>query len=121
MQLTQFIDELDFNRYEKEVIVFLVSVNNAGADVIYKNTRIPKGRIYSVLNSLIEKGIVKLIPTSPKKYLIENVKESLENYLKSKKNSLNKQIQIIEKIELQPKLFSLEKNAPSVYTFTGRE
>ena len=99
MQLTQFIDELDFNRYEKEVIVFLVSVNNAGADVIYKNTRIPKGRIYSVLNSLIEKGIVKLIPTSPKKYLIENVKESLENYLKKKPRTFL--IRIKDDVELQ--------------------
>ena len=121
MQLSQFIDELDLNSYEKEAILFLSSVDNADANTIYKKTKIPKGRIYSVLNSLVELGFANMIPTSPKKYKIDNVKESIKNYLELKKTDLGKKIKNVEDITVKPKLFTLEKNAPSVYSFTGRD
>lgn len=121
MQLAQFVDELDLNSYDKEIILFLASVDNADANTIYKKTKVPKGRIYSILNSLIEKGFVNIIPTSPKKYKIDNVKESIKKYLEEKKTNLGKKIKEVENIEVKPKLFNLEKNAPSVYTFTGRK
>jgi sugar-specific transcriptional regulator TrmB len=121
MQLAQFVDGLDLNSYEKEIILFLASVDNADANIIYKKTKVPKGRIYSVLNSLIDKKFVNVIPTSPKKYKIDDIKESIKNYLEEKKNDLGRKIKESDDIEVKPKLFTLEKNAPSVYTFTGRE
>ncbi len=121
MELNQFIDNLDFNSYEKEVISFLAIVDNADANTIYKKTKVPQGRIYSVLNSLISKGLVNTIPTSPKKYKINELKESLKTYLESKKTDLNKKIEEIERLELKPKLFELKRNSPSVYTFTGKD
>ena len=81
MDLVQFIDKLDLNCYEKEIILFLASIDNAEAKTIYKNTKVPQGRIYSVLNNLVQKNLIKIIPTSPKKYKIENVKDSLKMYL----------------------------------------
>ena len=60
MQLAQFLDQMDFNRYEKEVILFLAGVDHAEAQKIYKGTKIPKGRIYSILESLKEKNILWL-------------------------------------------------------------
>jgi sugar-specific transcriptional regulator TrmB len=121
MELAQYMDELDFNSYEKEVILFLAGVEDADAKDIYKGTKVPKGRIYSVLNSLIGKGFVKKIPMNPRRYKIDNIKESLQNYLKAKKTMLKEQMNDIDKIELKPKSYKIEKNAPSVYTFTGRE
>lgn len=121
MQLAQFVDGLDLNSYEKEIVLFLASVDNADANTIYKKTKVPKGRIYSVLNSLIDKQFVNVIPTSPKKYKIDDIKVSIKNYLETKKSDLGLKIKESEKIEVKPKLFTLEKNAPSVYTFTRRE
>jgi|SRR3989344_1532398 len=121
MELPQFLDGLDLNNYEKDIILFLSSMDNADANTIYKKTKVPKGRIYSVLNSLIEKGFVDIIPTSPKKYVVDDVKEAIKNYLERKQNLLEESIREIETIEIKPKLFHLDKNAPSVYTFTGRE
>ena len=121
MHLTQFIDELDLNSYEKDIVFFLASVDNADANTIYKKTKVPKGRIYSVLNSLVDKGFANVIPTSPKKYKIDDVKESIKNYLEARKTDLSKKINEVKNIEIKPKTFDLEKNAPSVYTFTGRE
>ena len=121
MNLPQFVDGLDLNRYEKEVVMFLSGVDNASANVVYKKTMVPKGRIYSVLNSLVEKGFVNIIPTSPKKYKIEDMKESLKNYLKGKRMRIDESIKEVENLEIGPKMFQLERNAPSVYSFTGRE
>ena len=121
MEISQFIDQLDLNSYEKEVFLYLTTIDNADAKKIYQNTKVPKGRIYSVLNSLIEKNFVNIIPTSPKKYKIENIKNTLKNYLKTKQQSINQQIKDINSIKLKPKTFPLEKNAPSVYSFAGRE
>jgi len=121
MMLAQFIDTLDLKRYEKEVILYLSSVQNADANKIYRNTKVPKGRIYSVLNSLSEKEFVKIIPTSPKKYSIEDIKESLSNYITRKKTEQDEKLKMIDEIETTPKAFSLDRNSPSVYTFSGRE
>jgi|SRR3989344_474779 len=121
MELTQFIDGFDLTSYEKEVILFLASINNANANTIYKNTKVPQGRIYSVLTSLIEKGFVKTIPSHPKRYMIDDIKESLQNYLERKRETIIRDIEKVESLEVKPKLFHLDKNAPSVYTFSGRE
>jgi sugar-specific transcriptional regulator TrmB len=121
MQLDQFIDTIGFNKYEKEVILFLSGTNASTAAQVYKKTQIPKGRIYSVLNNLIDKGLVMVIPVSPKKYAIEDVRSVLKNYLKAEKNQLSKRIDQTEALELKPKEFDLENKAPSVYTFSGRE
>jgi len=121
MRLSQFIDTLDLNRYEKEVVLYLASVPHADANRIYRKTKVPKGRIYSVMNSLAEKEFVKIIPTSPKSYTIEDIKESLSNYIARKKAEQDEKLKMIDEIETAPKGFSLDRNAPSVYTFTGRE
>ncbi len=121
MELMQFVDNLNLNSYEKEIIIFLASIDSSDANNIYKNTKVPKGRIYSVLNSLVEKRFVNIIPTNPKKYKIDNIKNALKEYLELKKTEINQSIDEVEKVTFKPKSFYLEKNAPSVYTFTGRE
>ena len=121
MLLSQFVDSLDFTRYEKEIILYLAEVDSADAKTIYKNTKVPQGRIYSVLNWLIEKSIVNIIPTVPKRYQIQNVKLALELYLKSKSSNLDQKVKEISELEIKSKRFILEKRAPSVYLFTGRD
>src|SRR3989344_3526441 len=120
MQLAQFLDQMDFNRYEKEVILFLAGVDHAEAQKIYKGTKIPKGRIYSILESLKEKNILQIIPTKPKQYKIEDIRRGIQEYLHQKRLALKEQSLKIPLLELKEKVFS-ETNAPSVSLFTGRE
>ncbi len=121
MDLSLFLDKLDLGSYEKEAILFLSSIKNANANMIYKNSKIPKGRIYSVLNSLVESGFVKIIPTNPKRYEIDNIKRSIKDYLEKKRDLIGKSITEVDTLEVKPKQFDLDKNAPSVYAFSGRE
>jgi len=119
--LAEFLDNLKLNRYEKETILYLSAVNSADAKSIYRNTRVPSGRIYSVLNDLIAKGIVDLIPLTPKKYQISNVKVALINYLEKMKANISEQIKDAKSIKLHPKKISFDKSDPSVKMFTGRD
>lgn len=119
MKLTQFLDSLKLTIYEKEIINYLASVDAADAKIIYKNIRVPQGRIYSVLNELNHKGIINIIPTSPKKYQIKDIKISLKNYINKSKYDLDEKISLVENLEIKPKIFNLEKNDPSVNIFTG--
>lgn len=121
MELSQCLDTLDVNKYDKEIILFLASIDHADAKTIYQKTNVPKGRIYSVINGLIEKGFVQVIPTNPKKYRIENIRESIKTYLENKRALLREKITEVEQMEVRPTMFHLERNAPSVYSFTGRE
>ena len=109
MMLLQFIEGLNLNKYEKEIILFLSEVSSATANQVYKNTKVPQGRIYSVLNQLKEKQIIEVMPTSPKKYLIKDIKLVLKNYLKGKQEELEQKIRLVNKIETKPLTILNEK------------
>ena len=109
------------NRYEKEVIMYLSSVESANADTIYKNTCVPKGRVYSVLKSLIHEQIVNVIPTSPKNYTIDDVKERLYSYIERKRTLLEQTKQELTSLSLEEKNWSPPVGTPTVYTFSGRD
>ena len=121
MKLASFLDSVKLNLYEKEVILYLSSVYSADARTVYKNTKVPIGRVYSVLEELREKGFVSVVPTSPKKYRIVNVKDSLRQYIIRKKTALDQKLDCIEDLEIQPKSISRDKRGPSVVVLNGRE
>ena len=121
MELFQYLDSLRLTLYEKEIIVYLSSVDLATANLICKNAKIPQGRIYSVLNDLQKKGFVFTIPGKPKRYRIKDIKESLEFYLEKKKSELGEKVEQIKSIELKPKSYNIQENEPSVKILGGRE
>ncbi len=88
MDIFQFLEELGFTSYEKEAIKYLSGVNGTTAIDIYKHSKIPQGRIYSVLQELHSKGIVDIIPTKPKKFIIKDIKNSLKTYLENKEANI---------------------------------
>ena len=87
MNLALFLDGLSLTSYEKSAILCLAGVESADAQTVHTQSKIPQGRVYSVLNELREKGIVTVIPTSPKQYKIGSVKGALKNYLEQRLHS----------------------------------
>jgi HTH-type transcriptional regulator, sugar sensing transcriptional regulator len=120
MILLQFLEQLKFNKYEKDIILFLSEVNSATANQIYKNTKVPQGRIYSVLNELKNNSILEIMPTSPKKYKIGNIQISLKEYLKRKQEQIEQQIKEVRDVETKPQIILNEKEI-STRILLGRE
>lgn len=61
-------DLLDLGEYERAALAELLTLGRTTAPTLAEATGIPKARIYGVLESLAERGFVKVIPGRPKEY-----------------------------------------------------
>ncbi|MEK6963089.1 MAG: helix-turn-helix domain-containing protein [Nanoarchaeota archaeon] len=120
MLLAELLEGLKFNRYERAAILYLARVNQANAQSICKGSRIPQGRVYSVLDELRTQGIVTLFPTSPKQYKIDNLKEALSNYIWRKQADLSCQEEQIRSVQLDLKKDEKTINPASIALYKGR-
>jgi sugar-specific transcriptional regulator TrmB len=61
-------DLLDLGEYERAALSELLALGRTTAPNLAEATGIPKARIYGVLESLADRGFVKVIPGRPKEY-----------------------------------------------------
>jgi sugar-specific transcriptional regulator TrmB len=80
--------KLGLTDYESKITLVLLSLGASKASEIDKRCDIPKNKIYESLQKLTKLGIVKEIPSNPKKYFIKD-SDSLNILLKNKENELN--------------------------------
>jgi len=84
-------DRVGLTEYETTAIERLLALGRTTAPNLAEATGIPKARIYSVLDSLADRGFVKVIPGRPKEYqpkapdeildrAIENSRQSYESF-----------------------------------------
>ena len=118
--LAQFIDRLSLNSYEKEALLFLARIERASALEIYRNTHVPKGRIYDVLQGLIHRSFVTELPLKPKQYFINDIRKALTAYLQKEQQILEEKSALIAKLEIPQKDVVFTAKTPSVEVFVGR-
>ena len=103
MEEKKLLKEIGLNNYEVEVYLKLVELGVAEASTLYKEAKVPFGRIYEVLNSLINKGLIEIQDTRPKKYMAKKPKIAFSNLLRKKKedmeNQFKKTVETVSKIE----------------------
>ena len=61
-------DLLDLGEYERTALAELLTLGRTTAPNLAEATGIPKARIYGVLDSLADRGFVKVVPGRPKEY-----------------------------------------------------
>lgn len=94
------LELLGLNKYEATSYEALVKLGKAGAQEISRESTVPYGRIYDVLNSLVAKGLIVVIPEPTKKFMAsdpENLNKILNDKLKAI-NNLKSEIQELKKI-----------------------
>lgn len=91
MQKTKLLKEIGLSAYESAIYLSLLKLGVSEASTIYKDAEVPYGKVYSALNSLVEKGFVEVQRSRPKKF--RGVKPDIvldrvikKRSLKSKKN-----------------------------------
>ena len=120
MELAPFLDSLKFTTYEKEALAFLATVDQAYGRDVHEHTNIPQGRLYSVLNELTTKGLVRVIPSTPKQYTVDDIKQTLHRFLDQQHSAIKQKQTTLQSLDLIPKRYSL-KNAPaSIRILQGR-
>jgi sugar-specific transcriptional regulator TrmB len=80
-------DLLKLGEYERTALAELVGLGRTTAPNLAEATGIPKARIYGILDSLADRGFVKLVPGRPKQYVPRPPEEILERARENERQS----------------------------------
>jgi sugar-specific transcriptional regulator TrmB len=72
------LEELGLTEYEQQALAKLLTLGQTTAPNLSEATGIPKARIYGVLDSLADRGFVKVVPGRPKQYQPKSPETILE-------------------------------------------
>lgn len=86
---------LDLNKYERQAYLALVDVGTATAHQISRKSYVPSGKIYDIMHSLHNKGLVNIIPEKVKKFTILS-SGKMEELISIKKMQLQEAEKFIE-------------------------
>ncbi len=89
LKLNDFLAKLGLTEYESKALSTLFSLREADSPELAKSAQVPKTRVYDVLDSLVEKGLVVKMATRPKKYRALKPTEAFQKLLSEKKNELS--------------------------------
>ena len=80
-------DLLDLGEYERTALAELLTLGRTTAPNLAEATGIPKARIYGVLDSLADRGFVKVIPGRPKEYQPRSPEAILERAAENRRQA----------------------------------
>ncbi|WP_135824570.1 TrmB family transcriptional regulator [Halorussus ruber] len=95
---SRLLDKLDLKEYEQTALEHLFSLGRTTAPNLAEATGIPKARIYGVLDSLADQGLVKIIPGRPKKYQPKSPAEILNRAQENRRQSFESYRREIESV-----------------------
>ena len=86
---------LGLNKYERQAYLSVVNMGTATAHEISRKSYVPSGKIYEVMNSLHNKGLVHIIPEKVKKFKIQS-SSKIGELINLKKKQLQETEQFLE-------------------------
>lgn len=90
MEIQERLKMLGLSTYETKAYIALLSYGPAEANTISAKTQIPRGRIYDVLNSLVEHNLVESQESRPKKFRAVTPKIALKKLVKQRNKELER-------------------------------
>jgi len=102
--------ELGLTKNESKVYQTLLEHGKLGSGELSKFSRVPYSRIYDCLESLEQKGIVRIVPEKTKKFVLSNPRELLE-IVKEREGNLRK---VKKKINEMKKLYDSKDENPVI-------
>lgn len=117
---TKILEEIGLTKGEIKVYLALLDLGSSTVTPLSKKANITTGKIYGVLDRLIEKGLTTLIIKNKVKYFSPSNPSKIKSYLNEKREKLKNQEQELKTIlpELQEKLKYLEEDIKAE-TFIG--
>ncbi len=74
------LQEYDLTEYEAKAYLALVELEEATAREVAEVSRVPRTKIYGVIDDLHEKSLVEVIPERPKRFLPRSFENHLERF-----------------------------------------
>ncbi len=115
MEIQERLKMLGLNAYETRAYIALLSLGAADANEISARTRIPRGRIYDALNSLVENNLAELQESRPKKFQAVTPKIALRNLIDKKKKEYERKSRQLNRLvsEIESTMTEMMTNADS--------
>lgn len=113
----EWLNDAGLSKNETKIYEALVKFGKLGAGDVSGRSGVPYSRVYDVLNSLIEKGLVEVVPEKSKKFIAgdpENLLKIIENKeksLASTKDKIKELKKFYEVEEKQPIIMGVGKQA----------
>lgn len=96
MQNEKFLQEIGLNAYEAAAYLSLLKLGVSEASAIYRDSEVPYGKIYSVLESLVGKGFVELQASRPKKFRAVDPELALDTLFERKKAEVEREMEVLK-------------------------
>ncbi|UTW61422.1 TrmB family transcriptional regulator [bacterium SCSIO 12741] len=97
-EVTRKLSELGFSEYESRTYQVLLNQDLLSASEIGKLAEVPQGRIYSVLQQLIDKGFCTLFQGAVKKYKAVHPKTAFNSLIHKQEQSYQELIQFKDQL-----------------------
>jgi len=86
----ELLEEFGLSKYEINALLTILSKGESYARELATETEIPFGRIYDVMNSLQEKGLVEIQRSRPMKFISKDPKTIISNLITKKESELDR-------------------------------
>ena len=96
MQNERLLQEIGLNAYEAAAYLSLLKLGVSEASAIYRDSEVPYGKIYSVLESLIGKGFVEVQTSRPKKFRAIDPELALDTLFERKKAEVEREMAVLK-------------------------
>ena len=107
----EILRQLGLSAYEATVYSTLLDLGVAEARAIYTKANVPYGKVYTILNTLSEKGLVEIQESRPKKFLpiepilgLNRLLELKKSHFDKNYNQLSKAVAELEKQFVRKKI-----------------
>lgn len=97
MENEQLLRNIGFNKYEAVAYLTILREGFTDASVLSKKSKIPMGKIYSVLDDLENMGFVEVQHSRPKKYRAIEASIAFENFLIRKESEIHRELDTLRK------------------------
>lgn len=91
----RFLQDIGLNAYEAAAYLSLLKLGVSEASAIYRDSEVPYGKIYSVLESLVGKGFVEVQASRPKKYRAVDPELSLDTFFEKRKAEVEREMTVL--------------------------
>ncbi|MFH1801870.1 MAG: helix-turn-helix domain-containing protein [archaeon] len=106
---TQLLEQIGLTKTEIKLYLALLKLGESSTSNIMKESQVPASKVYEFLDKLIKKGLVSYIVSNNKRRFRAENPENLKNFLRDKKEKLDKQISQTDLIIPQLNRLNTEK------------
>ena len=118
--MPQILKSLGFTKYEALVYVALLGLEGATATEIHDFSRVPRASVYPVLDRLMEKNLVTISHTTPRRFSAIPPEEGIENLLSGIERDALHAKEILS--EIYRRRVTVERgNQELIWSFHGEE